>query len=206
VTDRLLQEQWRELRDWLDSADVMRAADRPSGLGAWTVAELVAHLGLSLGMVAEIRPAPDGVQPLSLAAYVAAYPPAAEQIAELTRTLARDLQPDLLAGVDRIVARAWDALGRCDAAIVLGRRGPLRRTDYVASRLVELVVHADDLATALGDGRAPVLPDAERAVASALRDVYIERTGRRPAAALDLAWIRRAAGRVSDSDPCLPLL
>jgi uncharacterized protein (TIGR03083 family) len=184
----------------------MGHAERPAPLDGWTVGDLVAHLGLGLGMVTEIRPAPPGATALSLAEYVAAYPPASAEISGLTHDLASRLQPDLLAGLDRIADQAWTALEGCHADVVLGRRGPLRRTDYVLSRLIELVVHADDLAAALGRTDPPILPAAEQAVADALRDVYRERVGRSPAPHPTREWVRLAAGRVPATDRQLPLL
>ena len=202
----MLRDQWRCLRGWLADIDVLSHAAAPSGLGDWSVADLVAHLGLSMGMLAEIRPAAPGAVPLTLADYVEAYPAAADQIADRTRELTRLLEPDLLAGIDAIANQAWAALGRCDAAVVQGRRGPLSRSDAVTSRLIELVVHAGDLAAALGRTPPPILSTAEDAVADALGGIYRERTGHDPVIGGAAEWIPRATGREADPDPHLPLL
>jgi hypothetical protein len=85
------------------------------------------------------------------------------------------------------------------------RRGPIARDDYLRSRLLELVVHGDDLQRALGRDDAPLLPAAVTAVSEALAAAYEERTGSRPDDE-GLGWIRRAAGRVRSDDPHLPLL
>lgn len=206
MTEELLRRQWTDLRAWLDTAEVLSFRDQPTGLGTWSVGDLVAHLGLSLALVADIEAAPEGTTPLSLARYVAAYPPAAEEISTLTHSLAGRLEPDLLAGVDEIAGRAWAALERCRAPIVLGKRGPLTRSDYLTSRLIELVVHADDLAAAIGHPQPAVLPEAREVVADALRRVYVERAGRPPEVGDPDSWIRRATGRLPDLDPQLPLL
>ena len=49
--------------------------------------ELVAHLGLGIGLSRFVTTAADDAVPLTLAEYVRAYPPAADQIAADTRAL-----------------------------------------------------------------------------------------------------------------------
>ena len=80
--------------------------------------------------------------PLSLGDYVRAYPPASEQIAEMTREISARFGDDLVGGFRRTAAEAFEALERAGA----------------------------------------------------------------PATGAGLEWIRRAAGRVPDDDPHLPLL
>ncbi len=207
MTEALLRVQWRVLRSWLDEVDVLKYAARPVGLGDWTVGDLVAHLGLGLGMLTEIRPAEDGVEPMSFGRYVGHYPPAADAIAASTRDLAAELDGDLLAGLDRIAAEAFAAIEDVAWSVVLGRRGPLRYDDYLRTRLLELVVHGDDLARTIPEaGGTPVLDDAADTVAATLADAYEERAGARPEVPDALTWIRQAAGRVAAKDPHLPLL
>ena len=94
------------------------------------------------------------------------------------------------------------------------RRGPIRYDDYVLTRLLELVVHGDDLQRALGRTDAPLLPEAVDAVAAALAAAHDERVHGEEPSSTDavrtdrrgLDWVRRAAGRVPDPDPLLPLL
>lgn len=203
----LLREQWVALRSWLDAADVGRHTRLSSGLGDWDVGELVAHLGLGLRLLTEITPAPPDAVPLSLGRYVAAYPPAADGIATLTRELAGALGPDVLAGIDEIAERAWTALDDNAAPVVMGRRGPITLEDYVLTRLLELVVHGDDLHRALPDPPpTPVLEPAAEEVAAGLAAAYRELAGGEPVEPDPMAWIRLAAGRVPSDDPRLPLL
>jgi uncharacterized protein (TIGR03083 family) len=204
--DDLLRRQWQDLRTWLEDVDVLGRADVPTGLGDWTVGDLVAHLGLGLRLVTGIRPAPDGTEPMTLREYVAAYPPAALAIAGQTEEVRTELRGDVLAGLDRIAAEAFEWLAAIDSHVVLARRGPITREDYALTRLLELVVHGDDLARALDTPRHPGDRLAVKTVATALALAYGEVTGGPPPAAdQPLAWIRLAAGRVPSEDRVLPL-
>jgi uncharacterized protein (TIGR03083 family) len=203
--DDLLRRQWQDLRAWLEDVDALGRADVPTGLGTWTVGDLVAHLGLGLRLVAGIAPAPVGTEPMSLREYVAAYPPAATGIADQTEELRAGLGDDVLAGLDRIAAEAFEHLAAVETTVVLARRGPITRDDYVLTRLVELVVHGDDLARALDAPRHPGEHEAVTTVATVLAVAYGEVAGRPPMVGSPLAWIRLAAGREPSEDPNLPL-
>ncbi len=204
--DDLLRRQWQELRAWLEEVDALGRADVPTGVGDWTVSDLVVHLGLGLSLVTGIAPAPEGTVPITLREYVAAYPPAAAAIAGQTEDLQAELGDDVLAGLDRIAEEAFAALEGITTPVVLARRGPITREDYVLTRLVELVVHGDDLARALDAPRHPGDPEAVVTVATVLALAYGEVTGGPPDAGQPLAWIRLAAGREPSEDPYLPLL
>ena len=201
----LLEEQYAVLADWLDEVPVSAHLVEPVGLGDWTVRELVAHLGLGIGLSRFVTEAAEGAEPLTLGDYVRAYPPAAEQISDQTREVAETLGDDLVGGLRRTAAEAFAALDATPGAVLQARRGPIRRDDYLMTRLLELVVHGDDLQRALGRTDAPLLADAVAAVSDALAAAYAERAGR-PAGASGLEWVRRATGRVPDEDPHLPLL
>ena len=204
--DDLLRRQWQDLRTWLEDVDALGQADRPTGLVTWTVGDLVAHLGLGLRLVTGIDPAPEGTVPISLREYVAAYPPAATAIAEQTEDVQAELGDGVLAGLDRIAAEAFERLAAVESPVVLARRGPITRDDYVLTRLLELVVHGDDLARALDAPRHPGDREAVVTVATALAVAYGEITGGPPMVGQPLTWIRLAAGREPSEDPNLPLL
>jgi uncharacterized protein (TIGR03083 family) len=201
----LLEQQSAALADWLDEVPVSAHLVEPVGLGDWTVRELVAHLGLGIGLARYVVAAPAGAVPLSLGEYVRAYPPAADQIAGMTREISAEFGDDLVGGFRRTAAEAFAALDALEAEVFQARRGPITREDYLRTRLIELVVHGDDLQRALGRADAPLLPGAVVSVSCALVGAYQERAGVPPPWG-GLDWIRRAAGRVPDSDPLLPLL
>lgn len=200
----LLEEQYAVLADWLDRVPVTEHLSVPVGLGDWTVRELVAHLGLGIGLARYVAAAEPGAVPLSLGDYVRAYPPASEQIAEMTRELSVRFGDDLVGGFRRTAAEAFAALDLIDGEVIQARRGPITREDYLLTRLLELVVHGDDLQRALVRDDAPLLPAAVTAVSAGLTEAYRDRAGAAPAGD-GLDWIRRAAGRVPDTDPHLPL-
>jgi hypothetical protein len=204
--ERLLRDQWMALRSWLDEVDVRRHGECASGLPAWTIRELVVHLGFGLVMLDEVVAAPGDAQPLPLGDYIARYRPAASAIATSTRELAEEM-PNELECIDSLAARAWAALDRARAPIVMGRRGPLTHDDFLLTRLVELVVHGDDLHRAVPvPTRSPLLPEATSRVARALAEAYERRTGQTAAPGEPEEWLRLATGRRPSSDPHLPVL
>ncbi len=204
----LLRRQWSSLGDWLATTDALSRGDLPIGLGTWSVRDVIAHLGYGIGMVAELKDAPDGTVPWTLERYVAAYPPAAPVIAKQTHELATRLGRDLLSGIDSMAQAAWAHLDSIQTDVVLGRRGPLTRDDYLTTRLIEVVVHGDDLARTLlhHKARSPLLPQALELVSEVLAAVYEARAGTAPDKPDAVLWIRRSCGRIPTYDEHLPLL
>lgn len=151
----LLDRQWTTLRDWVGTAVDAGGGAADSILDGWTVAELVAHLGRAMEALAVCEPAPAGTVPLSLAEYLGSYAGRAEDIARTTRELAEEIAGDPLPQVDRRARAALDRareLGPQDV-VVQARRGPVLLSTMIASRLTELVVHADDLQRSLARSR-----------------------------------------------------
>ena len=139
--------EWERLHDWVAGLpdDVLA---RPSVLDAWTVADLVAHLGRGISALVGVPLADPGVPGLPIVEYVSRYPAAAAEIAEQTRQLAVDSAGDLLGGAQRQVTEALAALDELAVngdPVVIARRGPILLSDLVVTRTLELVVHADDL-------------------------------------------------------------
>jgi uncharacterized protein (TIGR03083 family) len=100
--------------------------------------------------------------PLTISSYTAAWAPAGQEIALRDRAAARDLDP---AGVlaNAAAARA-DLLSALDAAsgdpVIAGRRGPLKLSDLMTTRVNELVVHSLDLSASVPDV-APIAVDRQ---------------------------------------------
>lgn len=202
----LLEEQWDRLRAWMTAVDVVAHSDQLTALSPWTVRDLVAHLGYALHLSVDVRPAAQGAVPLSLGDYVSQYPPAGAAISRATRDLASTM-PDLLSGVDALAARAFAALHDLDGTrVVQARRGPLTFDDFVRTRLIELVVHADDLLCAIPSTRSPMTDGARTEVARTFARAYELKTRHELVIDDELQWVREAAGRVATNDPDLPLL
>ncbi|MDT3396131.1 sterol carrier family protein [Streptomyces sp. B1866] len=130
----------------LDPADLAA----PTRLGGWTVRELVAHLGMVARSVVSglEQPAPPR-QEASLADYVTGTAPLAAAIDEGTHALAAEGDPREL--LERIAARFAELLANAPGdRLVPSRVGAFRLDEYLVTRCVELVVHTDDLAAALG--------------------------------------------------------
>jgi len=88
-----------------------------------------------------------------------------------------------------------------------GYFAPMRADEFVASRIVEAVVHGIDLAQAL-DVPYFASPDGIAVTAAILDDLLGRRTtGQRPAGLSDdLDWILAASGRAPSDDNRLPLI
>jgi uncharacterized protein (TIGR03083 family) len=165
---------------------------RPTRLGDWTVRELVAHLGIVLDWVPRHldEPVPDG-EPLTLTGWVAVTRTAAAAIAAGVREYAADA----FAGPPAAVAAEFDTAADALLAVLHGpsaadpnrsiamRFGPMLLTDFLVTRLVETVVHADDLAHALGLTDFPHDRQAVAAVTRLLADAFADRA---PGGAVEL--------------------
>ena len=183
---------------------------RPTRLDGWTVRELVAHLGIVLEWVPKYldAPVPDG-EPIALTGWVAGT----RTVAGTIDTVVREHAADAFSGPPSAVAAGFDAaadallasLGTPAAADpdrrIAMRFAPMLLADFLVTRLVETVVHADDLADALGRGDLPHDARAVEAVTGLFSAVVAERAPGEDAARPDaLTWIRLATGRLAWSD------
>jgi hypothetical protein len=203
AADVALRAQWQRLRAWVEDVVDDAVGGAPSVLPGWTVAQLVAHLGRAMDALAACSPAPAGTVPLTLGEYVGSYPGRADEIAQTTRDLAAGIAGDPLGAVDRRAAAAFAVLDahRGDDLVVQARRGPVLLSTMTTSRVVELVVHADDLVRSVhrvagaGPGDDPVEPGALRFVAGALLEIVLARGGWDVSVVDARAWLRLATGR-----------
>lgn len=148
----------------------------PSVLPGWTVRDLSAHLVVVADSVRHLEPLGPTAGVLSLGEYLAGYAVRADRIDTLTHDAA-----DELADIPAAYRQRWQAaLERLDGLRgvekVLARRGAARLADFLVTRVLELVVHADDLARSVPQAVPARMPDGAVAlVARALADVLADR-------------------------------
>ena len=182
---------------WHDVAD--RWAD-DSALVGYTVGGLAGHLARAVLTVDRYldRPAPAGLQ-VDAAAYfvrvLGAHDPVTSDLHQAVRNRS---EQEAAEGPDALVARLrrarLDLGGRLDAADGRASIAVLDDTvmsvgAYLETRLVELVVHLDDLAVSVGhDLSDRIAPEAYAVAASVLAQVVARRVG-------GLATVRSLASR-----------
>jgi uncharacterized protein (TIGR03083 family) len=172
--------QWQVVRTWIDAIPDA-ALRRESVLNGWTVSDLVAHLGRVALSVARLQPDTAAGKPISVAAYVASYATRASEIAENTRRAGggpdrtRTQLTTFLDDSQTGAAKTLADLGPTDP-VVHATGGPIRLSDFLATRCIELVVHTDDLARSASELAEP-RHDREAVAVSvrALLDVLAER-------------------------------
>ncbi len=159
AADALL-EQSRAILDGLADLSTEHF-DRPSVLPGWDVRELVGHLVIIHSGLVETLARPSRDKPVSLVEYVRGYRPNAEVVLGRARETAGDTSgSELVAELGGLVATLTAALEpqQTPPSVVVAPRGPSTLEDFLASRIVEVVVHADDLNRSLSEsGVEPVL-------------------------------------------------
>ncbi|MHA6761124.1 sterol carrier family protein [Streptacidiphilus sp. PAMC 29251] len=156
------------------AAEALLAA--PTRLGAWRVRELVAHLGTVFDAVSRKAGLDGGAgEPLTLTGWATATRTQAADIAAVAAGEAAADQrfggtPDQVAAavdaaVDGMLRTLADAPDFAPGLRVPTRFGPMLFTDYLVTRVLETVVHGDDLAAALGTE----LPHDRQALAATTR-------------------------------------
>ncbi|MEK2488046.1 sterol carrier family protein [Kitasatospora purpeofusca] len=171
------------VRRLCERPDAEQCLARPTRLGEWRVRELLAHLAVQIEWLpAHLDDPAEGRPPLDL-------PRWAERVGTLAPLLdeqARARSADGFDGDPASVAVAFDraadallgALARPEAADPARRfeirLGSMALTEFLVTRLVETVVHADDLAEALGPEAFPHDRQAVAAVTRMLADAFAE--------------------------------
>lgn len=152
--------------------------ERPTRLGEWRVATLVAHLAGNLGYLLDglarppisakappgltfrVRPAEDQARIAAIAEEKAAGRPVGE------------LRSRLRSALQETKERLDNE--KADRVVVIDERGPILLSEYLVTRCTEGVVHGLDLAAATGRPVEPE-PRALRAVVRLLADRLVER-------------------------------
>jgi uncharacterized protein (TIGR03083 family) len=142
-----LLEQSRTVLEWLRGL-TPEAFERASVLPGWSVRQLAGHLVLVHTLARHSLDQPTKEPALPSHEYVKRYRRDVEMIMAATLEAS-----EALAGPE-VVARLGSAIDdlaiRLDAGVrlpqvIIGPRGPITIEDYLATRIVEVVVHTDDL-------------------------------------------------------------
>jgi uncharacterized protein (TIGR03083 family) len=207
---RRVEEAFRglSLREW-ETPTKLVPVD-PS-LPPWTVFELAGHFDISIGLTRMLMAGRDGSQPARDRTSFFINPRSE------TAPVVYDYAFKMVAG--KTPADMPDALHETFSKTVQEARqlppetvgpgyfAPMRLDEFVASRVVEAVVHGLDLTQALGRDCIATTEGIEL-TATILDDLLARRTvGPRPAELSDqLDWIVAASGRAPYADPRLPLV
>ncbi len=152
-----LQAQARNLHDFLLTLapDDFRSA---SILPGWDLRTLTGHLVLvQVGML-RLLDQPAAQSPLPTPTSVSHYRRDVAAIDEATRELTGDhCGAELTERLGRLLIEVASRLAGPLAPVIDTPRGPLRTPDFLRTRVVELVVHADDLSQSLPDRASVVL-------------------------------------------------
>lgn len=160
--------QCRLLADWLTALPADASA-APSVLPDWDVRTLLGHLVASLaGLRARLATRADAPA-LPAAQYVRGYAPAAADLTAQAVRIAGDHTPaQLIAALRSPVGAA--AVG--DSTVLVGPHGPITAVDFARTRLLDLVVHVDDLSRSLPEHEpAPVHRPALASVTRLLAEI-----------------------------------
>jgi uncharacterized protein (TIGR03083 family) len=172
-------EAWAALRKWLDDL-TPEEFDAPSAVGGWTVGQLTAHIGLAMGaLMSGQQVEPSTSEPaMSIEEWTRIYPKVASGIDRATKDRAEATADDLLGGLDDQWNAVQEVLARADGTdvVLMVRVQRTTLSDLLVTRLVEIVVHSDDLARSLPERTAPPIPrEAMKIVVRTLLDVLATR-------------------------------
>jgi uncharacterized protein (TIGR03083 family) len=151
------------LTTWLERLS-RETWERPSRLPGWSVRELAFHAtDMTAVVVRGLAAGPVREPPQTIAVYTSAWAAAAGEIAARDREAAGSLDVEaVLANAARARAELLEALASTRGdPILAGRRGPLRLSDLMTTRVNELVVHSLDLAAAAPSDIGPVPLDRQ---------------------------------------------
>jgi uncharacterized protein (TIGR03083 family) len=177
----------------------------------WDVLQLVGHfdisIGLTLALVGDPQAGQIGRDRVSF--FIADRSQVAPVVYEYAIAQVKDKTPaEALAMVRQTFKRSLDA-ARLNPPDTIGSGffALMRLDDFIATRVVEAVVHGMDLTDALG--RPPLDVPGANAITTAILDELLARrtvAGRPSDLQDDLAFIRAASGRGEHGDPRFPLI
>lgn len=176
----------------LESPEVASSWDRPSALAEYSVAGLAGHLVRAVGRIELLieRPEPTGAELVGLAAFFGAnrVEVPADRDSELQRAVRRDGEAAGLAGPVALALQFGQLVERLRPLLAATARdrlvpvftiqhGATTLEDYMRSRVVEVVVHTDDLAASVGVTAPEPGPEPASVVIGVLLELARDRRG-----------------------------
>jgi Mycothiol maleylpyruvate isomerase N-terminal domain len=177
----------------------------------WTVFELAGHFDISIGLTRMLIDGRDEQQPARdrTSFFINPRSETGPVVYQYAYTMVEGKTPADMPGV---LAETFGQTIEASRAVPADTVGPgyfapMRVDEFVASRVVEAVVHGLDLTLALGRDTIAT-PEGIGLTAAILDDLLARRTlGRRPDDLYDdLAWVLAASGRAEHPDNRLPLI
>lgn len=183
-----------------------------ASLKPWTVFELAGHFDISIGLtrmlVADPQP---GGQPGRdrVSFFIFPRSEVAPVVYDYAYTMVQGKTPADMPDVlhETFSKTISEARANPPDFVGPGYYALMRLDEFVASRVVEAVVHGQDLTDALG--LDPLASDDAVTIAAEILDELLARravAGRPADLADDRAWVRAASGRAEHDDPRLPLI
>jgi hypothetical protein len=180
-------------------------------LPKWTVFELAGHFDIAIGLTRMLIAGHEDAQPARdrTSFFINPRSETGPVVYGYAYTMVEGKTPADMPGVlaETFTKTIAEARAVPPSLVGPGYFAPMRVDEFVASRIVEAVVHGIDLAQALG---TPYFATADGIAATAgiLDDLLARRTtGGRPAGLSDdLEWILAASGRAPADDNRLPLI
>ena len=177
----------------------------------WTVFELAGHFDISIGLTRMLIDGRDQQQPARdrTSFFINPRSETGPVVYQYAYTMVEGKTPADMPGVLAETFGQTIEESRAVPADTVGPGyfAPMRVDEFVASRVVEAVVHGLDLTLALGRDTIAT-PEGIALTAAILDDLLARRTlGRRPDDLYDdLAWVLAASGRAEHPDNRLPLI
>jgi uncharacterized protein (TIGR03083 family) len=196
-----LLEQSRTVLGWLHGL-APEAFKRPTVLPSWSVLQLAGHLVLVHAGLRQSLDEPIKGRALPIHEFVQRYRRDVEMITAATLEASTGLTaPDVLARLEAVVD---DLAIRLEAGVEMSqvintRRGPTTIEDYIATRIIELVVHTDDLNRSLPEAAAAEL--RRGALSRCTRTLTGILAGQNPGRAVEVRVPPYAAVQCAIGDP-----
>jgi uncharacterized protein (TIGR03083 family) len=196
-----LLEQSRTVLEWLRGLTA-EAFERPSVLPDWNLRQLAGHLVLVHSSFTASIDQPTKEAALPVHEFVTRYRRDVEMIMGSTLRVSAGLSgPEV---VERLESTIDDLAARLKAGVQISqvirtRRGPITIEDYLATRIVELVVHTDDLNRSI-----PEMPPAtlqRSALARSTRTLAAILAARHPGRSVEVRVPPYAAVQCAIADP-----